>query len=303
MVKQQFILLLILGPVLLNACHYQYTSITVDSKLGQPECSSSTNTSSYQCTSLNKMFDLLLDQTCCNISYSTRIDVFIAGSYRLNSSYMMKNLCNVRFIGSANSPATIQCVPNFDSGLAFIAVRNLTIEYLTIIGCGMKHVSTNENNVKGNFIDFRSALFIQNSTIFLNNVNISNNDGKGLSFYDTNGIVMLTNSFFMYNLLNLEGDMNKINEFGGGGVYIEFTKCSPGQTACDPYGNSYNSNSKYVVENCTFANNLAVSSTEDFADNLAIATFLHLSRGGALSFWFDGQAYNNSIVITSCIFD
>ena len=147
--EQHFIILLILGPLLLRACHYQYTSITVDSKLELPACST-TNTSSYHCTGLNKMFELLLNQACCGTSST---DVFIApGNYRLNSSYTLKNLCNVRFISSANSPATIQCdpnVPNFDTGLAFIAVRNLTIEYLTIIGCGMRHVSTSENNVKG----------------------------------------------------------------------------------------------------------------------------------------------------------
>ena len=258
------------------------------------------------------MFDLLLNQTCCNTSYSTSIDVFIApGSYRLNSSYTLKNLCNVRFFSSTNNPATIECeqnvdrTPNFDTGLAFIAVRNLTIEYLTIIGCGMKHVSTSysTNDTEGDLIVSRSALYIQNSTnIFLNNVSISDSDGLGLCFYDTNGIVTIANSFFIRNFLR---NTNRTAEFGdgGGGIYIEFTKCTPGITTCDPYGNSYNSHSRYTVENCIFANNTAVYSTVDFADDLAIDTFLHLGLGGALSLWLDGQASNNTVVIISSIFE
>ena len=169
---------------------------------------------------------------------------------------MLKNLCNVHFFSSTNNPATIQCdpnvdrTPNFDTGLAFIAVRNLTIEYLTIIGCGMRHVSTSysTNDTKRNLIVFNSALYniIQNSTnIFLNNVSISDSDGLGLCFYDTNGIVTIANSFFIHNFLR---NKNSTVEFGdgGGGVYIEFTKCTPGVTTCDPHSNLHNSHSRYI---------------------------------------------------------
>ena len=311
MVEQQFILLLILAPLLLSACNYQHMSIVVDSESLHSNCSSA-NGLFWQCTSLDEMFDLLLNQSCCDaFNGSTSTDVFIKpGNYRLNSSYTLKNLCNVYIISQANNPATIQCEPNvykdpkFDIGLAFIAVTNLTIEHLTMLGCGMNHISTSENNAKGNFIIFRSALFIQNSTnVFLNYINISDSDGIGLSFYDTNGIVTIANSFLIHNIFTLEENQTTEVVGGGGGIYIEFTRCSPGQTTCDHNSNVHNSHSIYVIENCTFKNNVAVFSTEDFADNIAIDTFLHFGLGGALSVWLDGQARNNSLTITSCIFE
>ena len=311
MVERQFVFLLILGSLLLNACNYQHLNIVVDNESLLSNCSS-TNESFYQCTSLDEMFVVLLNQICCSTSNSSAsTDVFIKpGNYRLNSSYTLKNLCNIRFISQANNPATIQSKPNvykdpqFDTSLAFIAVTNLTIEHLTVLGCAMNHISTSENNAKGKFIVFRSALFIQNSTnVFLNYINISDSDGIGLSFYDTNGIVTITHSFFVHNIITLEETQTTKVVGGGGAVYIEFTRCSPGQTTCDPHNNVYNSHSTYLVENCTFKDNVALFSTDDFADNIALDTFLHFGLGGALSLWLDGQAKNNSLIITSCIFE
>ena len=310
MLQQQLILLLILGPLLLSACNYQqHVSIVVDSE-SQPFNYSSANESFYQCTSLNEMFDLLLNHTCCsNANGSTSTDVFIKpGNYRLNLSYTLKNLCNVHIISQANNPATIQCEPNvykdpkFDTGLAFIAVTNLTIEHLTILGCAMNHTSTSRISLKEDFIVFHSALFIQNSTnVFLNYINISDSDGIGLSFYDTNGRVTIENSFFIHNLLRFENITAKVVG-GGGGIYIEFTKCSPGQIACDPHSNLRNSDSAYLVKNCTFERNLGFFNATDLADNITADTFVHLGLGGALSLWLDGQARNNSLIIISCIF-
>ena len=200
MLQQQFILLLILGTLLLSACNHQrHLNIVVDSKSLSSNYSS-TNASFHQYTSLNEMFVLLLNQTCCD--GSTSIHVFIKPAiYRLNSSYTLKNLCNICFISQANNPATIQCEPNvyknpqFDTGLAFIAVTNLTIEHLTILGCAMNHISTSRISVKEDFIVFHSALFILNSTnVFLNYINVSDSDGMGLSFYDTDGNVTIANS-------------------------------------------------------------------------------------------------------------
>ena len=310
MLQQQFILLLILGPLLLSACNYKYKqhlSIVVDSE-SLPSNYSSTNASYHQCTSLNEMFDLLLNQTCCD--GSTSIHVFIKpANYRLNSSYTLKNLCNIRFISQANNPATIQCEPNvykdpqFDTGLAFIAVTNLTIEHLTMLGCAMNHTSTSRISVTEGFMVFHSALFIQNGTnVFLNYINVSDSDGIGLSFYDTNGNVTIANSVFIHNLLRLEDTTPEVVG-GGGGIYIEFTKCSPGQTICDPHSNLRNSDSIYLVENCTFERNLGFFNAEYLADNITADIFVNLGLGGAISLWLDGQAKNNSLIITSCIFE
>ena len=61
-------------------------------------------------------------------------------------------------------------------------VRNLVIINISIVGCGMKHNSTNDIGER-KFIIVCSALynFIQNSTnIILDNVTISESNGMGL---------------------------------------------------------------------------------------------------------------------------
>jgi len=70
----------------------------------------------------------------------------------------------------------------------FITIRNLTIENLSIIGCGTKHVNTSQFEI----VMYFSAVLIQNSTdIVINNVGISDSNGIGLSIIDTNSIVEL----------------------------------------------------------------------------------------------------------------
>ena len=90
---------------------------------------------------------------------------------------------------------------------------------------------------------------------------------------------------------------------GGGGTYSEFTKCSPGQTTCDLHSNLLNSDSIYLIKNCTFERNLGFFNAEDLGDDITADTFVHLGLGGALSLWLDGQARNNSLIITTCIFE
>ena len=108
---------------------------------------------------------------------SSSIDViFMSGIHELEENYTLKDLQNVRFSGNTlGTPSTIKCTAeNTNSGIAFIQVKNLTIEHLNIIGCGMKHVSTSTSN-NGEFITHLSALYIQNSTnLLLSSVNISN---------------------------------------------------------------------------------------------------------------------------------
>ena len=106
----------------------------------------------------------------------------------------------------------------------------------------MKHVSTNHIGA-GKFITVRSALFIQNSTnVSLDNVTIFESNGIGLLVYDTNGSVSITKSSFINNNLNLSEQRKFLT--GGGGIYIEFTKCAPGIMLCNCSRNYFNKQNK-----------------------------------------------------------
>ena len=245
----------------------------------------------HHCYSLISMFNLLSDK-------KNSTDVFIhSGTYILNMSYTLKNLRNIRIRSNISKPAIITCHKNghFDSGIEVLHVSDLIIDHLNIVGCGMKHDSTSYRG-KGNFIFVCSAVFIQNSTnVTLVSVNISYSTGIGLLIYDTNGLVKFTQSSFISNKLDWL-DSNGI----GGGIYVEFTMCPPGLESCDSNDNPYNSNSKYVIDHCTFEGNAAISSfnrsevkhKHSFNNYLVI-----IGGGGGLSLWFSGQAKNNYIKV------
>ena len=163
----------------------------------------------------------------------------------------------------------------------------------------MKHISSSYDE-RENLISVRSAMFVQNTTnVFLVGFNISNSNGIGILVYDTSGLVNITRCIFTNNKLSLRHP----NANGGGGIHIEFTKCTPGVTPCDSNQNTYNKNSKYIIDNCTFVGNAATyrysrSKAEHFTND----HFVTFNSGGGISLWIYGQAKNNSFKITSSVF-
>ena len=196
----------------------------------------------YQCHSFDQAYQLLM--TCCN---STNIAIE-PGNYTLSISFAVYGLTNICVQSNSQDKfAAINCPPNingsynFDTGLAFIGVTNLTLKNLNISGCGMKHISgiqIETDSEERHFIFLRSALFILNSSnIFLYNINISESNGIGLLIFDTNGTVNIGCSHFADNKLNPKESTRYLA--GGGGIYIEYTNCTPGLAACDPHRNPY----------------------------------------------------------------
>ena len=247
------------------------------------------NNTTYYCSSVTELFQQL--SNCCN---STDISIE-PGNYNLTLSYELADLHDIRIRSKAN--AVIQCAPNVDgeeTGVAFVRVRNLVIANISIVGCGMKHVTTNHvGNRK--FIKVHSALFIQNSTnISLDNITISESDGVGLLVYDTNGSVNITESSFINNRVNQKKGS------GGGGVYIEFTECTPGLTQCNSSDNLLNSLTKYTIYRCIFQDNAAIIGSKP--KKLRRRYFLTFGSGGGLSLWNFGHAQNNTFKIISTKF-
>ena len=261
----------------------------------EPNLSSCENTSdtSYRCHSVIAMFELL--------SHKNSTEVFIqSGVYNLSMSYVLEDLHDIQIRSNASNPAVIMCHNNSDinTGVAFLRVSNLTIGHLSIVGCGMSHITSNYHG-KGNYSFVRSAVYIQNSTnIILVGFNISNSTGIGLLIYDTNGLVNITRCTFTNNKLD-----SLHPNASGGGIHIEFTECAPGVASCDSHENTYNKNSTYIIDHCTFEGNAATygynrSKAEDFIDD----HFVTFDCGGGVSLWLSGQAKKNSFKVTSSNF-
>ena len=293
-IKFCLILLWIIIPVV---SLYQH-NIYVSEKLPITKCQQINNTT-YQYSSITELFQQL--SNCCN---STDITIE-PGNYNLALSYELADLHNIRI--RSETKAVIQCAANvngtydFNTGIAFVRVSNLVITNISIVGCGMKHNSTNHIGA-GKFIIVRSAVYIQNSTnISLDNITISESNGIGLLIYDTNGTVNITSTSFINNILN---PLEQSEYFtGGGGIYIEFTECSPGLTQCDPTSNDLNKLAKYIIEHCLFKGNVANYSFHgDKPEGLANETSVSFGTGGGISLWLYGNAHSNSFQITLTLF-
>ena len=294
-VKLHLMLLWIIIPVVSLYKH----NICVSDKLSiTKECQQINNTM-YWYSSITEVFQQL--SNCCNFT-----DITIEpGNYNLALSYTFADLHDIRI--RSETKAVIQCAANvngtydFDTGIAFVRVRNLIITNISIVGCGMKHISTNYIGA-GKYIIVRSALYIQNSTnIFLDNVNISESNGIGLLIYDTNGSVNITKTYFINNTLNSSEQSEHFT--GGGGIYIEFTECPPGVTQCNSTSNTFNKLANYTIDNCVFEGNVANYTFHGSKpEGLANETSVTFGTGGGISLWLYGNAHNNSFKIISTLF-
>ena len=287
----KFTILWVIIPVVSLYQHHIYVS----------EKRQQINNTIYHFSSVTELFRQL--PNCYN---STDITIE-PGNYNLSQPYELADLHDIRI--RSETEAVIQCVANVngtndsDTGIAFVRVRNLVITNIRIVGCGMKHVSTNHIGA-GKFIIVHSAVYIQNSTnIILDNVTIRESNGIGLLIYDTNGSVNITKTSFINNILNTSEQTE--NFTGGGGIYIEFTKCPPGLTQCDPKSNNFNKLANYAIDQCKFDGNAAIyhlSESEKELKYLANGVSVTFGTGGGISLWLSGFAQYNSFRITSTTF-
>lgn len=144
------------------------------------------------------------------------------------------------------------------SGLMFLSVSNITITNLILKSCGILHYYTPlqyYTAIRNDTVQkYRSAVYIVNSTnINFRLVTFYRSVGRGLSLYDVDGRVQITQCKFVANAV-LEEEKKQI--FGGGGLSIQFTQCPPSYTCHDSEDVvHYYSGSHYKVEECVFQDN------------------------------------------------
>ena len=194
------------------------------------------------------------------------------------------------------------------AGFTFVRSEEIYLEKLSFSGCGFPNNSTSKDfsllGSEAHFQKVKSTLyFLLCRNITLSEITVKDTDGTGIVMYSTVGTNTITNSRFMSNKPHMEASDTFT---GGGGVYIEFAYCLPGNNSCFngpsnvPY--NYTTGSAYSITNSIFAENVAnVTDTSQFTFILPQkGNHLAFGRGGGLSIFFKGSAMKNSVIVEGC---
>ena len=272
----------LLTVLLLGGISFTSQSLTVyingSEGKDSPECLNSSS-SETPCQSLSFVSE--------NLTQKQFVHIEILGDIlNLTRAVNFTDYSHLNISGSGGY-TTVRCNESI-AGLAFLGVKNLLINSLTVENCGALQPSTSYNQ------DLSVAVYILSCTnLLINATNIVYSNGTGLSIYDTNGVVDIMHCNFTNN--RVVG----LNSSGGGGVHIEFTLCTPG--VCERHSNTKN-NSRYTIHNCKFINNFAYSLQRRYIQTSPQVFIPRLGKGGGLYLSIGWDATNNTFLIAHCTF-
>ena len=261
------------------------------------------NNPNVSCKSLDWVF---------NVTHRSNQTVFIlsSGTHYLSSPVAtFQDLNNITFVGAGRQETVIECTMK-DIAFCFERVTNFNLSYFSIVECSTLQNSTSKNyNSQSNKLHFVpiyvTLYFYLSENLVMDSINVchSPDGGIGVVVYNTIGTNIIKNSVFSNN----RAPTNTLNG-GGGGFYVEFTFCIPGDENCSDEVDSYtdrNHDATYVFENCLFENNIASSFKSSNAIYIVPFRSNHnaLGRGGGLSIFLKANASNNHINVTNCHFE
>ena len=265
------------------------------------------------------------DQACQTLSWafnsthrkSSTLYILKRGTHFLNSTTDTFNetLSFLAFEGEAKDPrqVVIHCTAE-NTGLAFEGVKDISFMYLTFYNCSALRNSTSRdygsmNSHAHSPVQFQVGLyFYLCANIIMKHVNVSDSpNATGVVMYDTNGTNQISDSVFQNNIISQHTTSTPSPHGGGGGFYVEFTYCKPGNTDCQDY-QSYRkpvTGAWYYFTNCNFTNNQAYDSILNNGTYLIAFQSNHVAfgRGGGLSIFIKGESHNNAIEVKNCYFE
>ena len=228
--------------------------------------------------------------------------------YIAEPSTPFQDLEDIAFSGT-NS--VIECTQP-GTGLAFVNVSGLSFEGVSFHFCSAIRNSTSHDFVKNSTSLFKVALYFYNcKDISMSSVDVSHSpNATGIVIYNSDGANSFTNCNFTKNTFvnSFKENSSLIDNStfpGGGGFYVEFTYCEPGETCTSPVQHK-NSGATYTFSSCTFSDNIADNlDTQDRSTYIVPHGIDHeaFGRGGGLSIFLKGDAHNISITVEECMFD
>ena len=230
-----------------------------------------------------------------NISPTTPVSLIVSeGPYTLTNDSRLTVIEGRTggFAITGNCSTTEPCVEidcEKGAGLSFIKSDGIKLENLVFTSCGFPNNSTSKDfsSNESQFQEVTSTLyFLLCRTVTISHVTVQETEGTGVVMYSTVGVNNITNSNFISNKpLNMLND----SENGGGGVYIEFAYCYPGDTSCfngpSNIPDDYTRDSTYIISNCIFSDNTAkVADSNQLTFIRLPQTWIHVAfgRGGGL---------------------
>ena len=184
------------------------------------------------------------------------------------------------------------------SGLSFINVTGLSLNYIQLTNCGAEHKST--HHYKHRVVSELSAVFLLNCRdVNITNCVIYRSDGTGISMLNTNGNVCIEHIDIIES--SLRSDSSDIMMFGGSGLHIEFDYCSNGNDAYNHTNCTHSehySNAYYMIYKCNIIGNRANTSQSlrHWYNNGPMGS------GGGAHIGFAINAANISITLNNCSF-
>lgn len=191
------------------------------------------------------------------------------------------------------------------AGLTFIRANNVSLQNIQLSRCGKIQNSTSrEFTAVDKFLDISVAVyFLLCKDVSIISTTVSESNGTGVVMYNTVGSVTILNSHFLNN------SMLNITQQGGGGLYIEFGYCLPGNSSCFENGPNvplaYTSGARYFIAECSFEYNVAnVAKSADESTFILPQKSEHLAfgRGGGLSVFFKGVTSNSIVTVNESLF-
>lgn len=232
-----------------------------------------------------------------------------------NSTLPFTNLNNIAFEGDSkpNSRVFVWCSAQ-ETGLAFINVENIYFSSITFENCSATRDSTSRNFSEDAFKtqQFKAALYFYHcSNVSMYHVKVLRSpNATGVVMYDTDGTNNIIRSNFSENVV-LDGATLP----GGGGFYVEFSYCIPGDSKCNDTQSdpnvathvSRNTDAHYNFSECFFSYNRANTSESAKSQNITFvipyrAEHEAFGRGGGLSIFLKGNSTRNSFSISNCQF-
>ena len=247
-----------------------------------------------------------MNNNCQQSSNFSRIVIEVKSDLDLNSTVHFGNFCSKSlslFIKGNNS--VINCfndlqrnVRDSGSGLYFNTIHGLSLKDITFLKCGSLQSSTSQNVSNSNVTTylFPTTLYLLNcSDVNIINITIYKGHGTGAAFFDTVGNVKITNC-------TLENNWVRDSHYpGGGGLYIEFTNCTPGSL-----WNCHHKvllSSQYIIQNSSFIDNSATLLSNETTGYVKPSVYFEgLGKGGGIAVYFNGNSKNHSVRVFNCTF-
>ena len=268
---------------------------------------------SATCCSTVTALVLDLNKQCTSLpmSQSRQVVIDIKSDLILNDTVHFGAICNESIpIEIKGKNSVINCFNNIQQvrkdegqGLCFISVQSLSIMNLTFLNCGSLQSSTSKNvSHHGSTYLFPTTIYFLNcSNVSLTNITISHSAGTGIALFDTVGDVSIVNCSFEDN--RMRKPLAQAYP-GGGGLYIEFTKCTPGYLGNCRHDNSTAAEaSYYLISRCSFKSNYAsLLDTSSASYIKSSMSFQGFGKGGGIALYINGYSISHSIIITNCTF-